>query len=198
MIFAVMGLAIFTQTVATVAVAVALWRQTFADRALGWALRLGMTITIAGALSAGLMVGPTPAQLEEARATHRLAVAGAHTLGGPDVGAGLPGTGWSVEHGDLRVGHFLGLHALQVLPLLALVLRRRSDMSRVWMVIAAGASYAVLFAILLWQALRGQPLVYPDALSVAVYSAWAALTVDAVTVAGRFEPRRSAYIRVWL
>ena len=66
-----------------------------------------------------------------------------------------------------------------MLPLLALVLRRRSDMSRVWMVIAAGASYAVLFAILLWQALRGQPLVHPDALSVAVYSAWAALTGSA-------------------
>ena len=40
------GDAIVLQTLTSVAVAVALWRQPFADRALGWALRLGMTITI--------------------------------------------------------------------------------------------------------------------------------------------------------
>jgi hypothetical protein len=197
-IFSVMGLAIFTQTFATIAVAVALWRQTFADRALGWALRLGMTITIVGALSGGLMVGPTTTQLQEARVTHRLTVAGAHTVGGPDGGPGLPGTGWSVEHGDLRVGHFLGLHALQVLPLLALGLRRRSERSRVRMVIAAGVSYALLFGILVWQALRGQAFVNPDAISLAAYSAWAALTLGAVAVAGWHESRQSADIRVWL
>ena len=45
--------------VVSVAVAVALWRQRFTDRALGWALRLGMTLTIAGALTGPLMTRPT-------------------------------------------------------------------------------------------------------------------------------------------
>ncbi len=40
-LFIVMGSAILLQTFVSVAVAVALWRQRFTDRPLGWALRLG-------------------------------------------------------------------------------------------------------------------------------------------------------------
>src|SRR5580704_12487989 len=61
-LFAVMGAAIVIQTVTSIAVAVALWRQEFEDQALGWALRLGMIITIIGAFSGGLMTRPTADQ----------------------------------------------------------------------------------------------------------------------------------------
>jgi hypothetical protein len=71
-LFSIMGLAIVLQTLASVAVAVALWRQTFADRAFGWALRLGMSITIIGAASGGLMTQPTEAQLTESVSSNRL------------------------------------------------------------------------------------------------------------------------------
>ena len=159
-LFAVMGIAIVIQTLASVAVAVALWRQRFADQALGWALRLGLVITIAGASTGGLMTRPTDQQLAEAGATGRLAVVGAHTVGGPDGGPGLPVTGWSRQHGDLRVPHFLGLHAMQLLPIVPLVaLRRRGDAARVRLTLAAAAGYVVVFAALLIQALRGSPLV---------------------------------------
>jgi hypothetical protein len=89
-----------------------------------------------------------------------MTVAGAHTVGAPDGGPGLPVTGWSTEHGDIRVAHFLGLHALQLLPIVALLLARRrvNDAIRVRLTIAAAASYAGLFAILLSGALRGQPI----------------------------------------
>ena len=147
--------------------AVALWRQQFQDRALGWALRLGMVITIAGASTGGLMTRPTDAQLEQIVATRQATIIGAHTVGAPDGGPGLPGTGWSVEHGDLRVPHFIGLHALQVLPVIALLLWRRriEDRRRARLMVVAGGSYAALFLILIWQALRGQALVSPDALT---------------------------------
>ncbi len=55
----VMGIAIATQTVASVAVAYALWRQPFTDRALGWALRLGVSVSILGASTGWLMTRPT-------------------------------------------------------------------------------------------------------------------------------------------
>ena len=177
-LFVIMGSAIVLQTLLSVAVAVALWRQQFQDRALGWALRLGMTITIAGAFTGGLMTRPTDAQLDQTVATRQATIIGAHTVGAPDGGPGLPGTGWSVEHGDLRVPHFIGLHALQVLPVIALLLWRRriEDRRRARLVVVAGGSYAALFLMLIWQALRGQALVSPDTLTVSVFVVWAALT----------------------
>lgn len=170
-LFAVMGSGILLQTALSGAVAVALWRQPFADRAAGWALRLGLTITIVGALTGGLMTRPTAAQLEAARAGATMTAAGAHTVGAPDGGPGLAVTGWSTEHGDLRVPHFLGLHAFQLLPLVAFAARRRRE--RIRLVGTAAASYVGLFATLLWQALRGQSILYPDAVSVAAISLWA-------------------------
>jgi hypothetical protein len=157
-LFGLMGLAIVIQTAATVAVAVLLWRQRFRDAAMGWALRLGMTITIVGAFAGGLMTRPTEAQLAAAQ-VNRLTVSGAHTVGAPDGGPGLPGTGWSTRHGDLRVPHFVGLHALQALPLLAFLIRRRSEATRARLVVAGAAVYALTFALLLMQALRGIPLI---------------------------------------
>jgi hypothetical protein len=160
-LFQIMGGAIVAQTLSTIAVAVALWRQRFEDMSLGWALRFGMIITIVGALTGGLMTRPTTAQLEAARAGERMTIAGAHTVGGPDGGPGLTGTGWSTKHGDLRVPHFVGLHALQILSLVALVLGRLRvhDAARVRLVMIAVASYVALYGILLIQALRGIPAV---------------------------------------
>jgi hypothetical protein len=185
-LFAVMGAAIVIQTIASVFVAYALWRQTFRDRAMGCALRAGMTITIIGAASGGLMTSPTRAQMETLRETHAMRVSGAHTVGAPDGGPGLPGTGWSLEHGDLRVPHFVGLHAVQVLPLIALALRRRTTRERAARMMPAFAvSYAVLFGLLLAQALRGEPVLTPGALTSSLIALWAALTAAALVMTHR-------------
>jgi len=192
-VFTSMGAAIVLQTLSTIAVAVALWRKQFADRALGWALRLGMTMTIVGAMTGGLMTRPTSQQLDVARAGERMTVAGAHSVGGPDGGPGLPGTGWSTEHGDLRVAHFLGLHPLQVLPIVAVLLARRrlTDQVRLRLTITAAASYTTLFGILLSQALRGQPVLAPDALTIALLSVWAFVTAGAAVSTGGVQSART-------
>ena len=189
-LFTIMGLAIVVQTFSAVAVAVALWRQRFTDCALGWALRLGMTITIVGALTGGLMTQPTQAQIADARAGHRMSIAGAHTVGAPDGGPGLPGTGWSREHGDLRVAHFIGLHALQLIPLLALAVGRRGwhESRRVRLILAAAASYISLFSLLMWQALRGQSVMRPDVSTLSALAIWGLLTtVMVVAISYRSE-----------
>jgi hypothetical protein len=131
------------------------------------------------------MTRPTAVQLAEARASGRIAVAGAHTVGAPDGGPGVPGTGWSRQHGDLRVAHFLGLHAMQALPLLAVAVRRRhlaaARSSR--LVVSAAASYTLLFLLLLWQALRGQSIVDPDGTTLLALAAWLVLTAATVRAA---------------
>src|SRR5688572_3211438 len=187
-----MGLAIVTQTLSTIAVAIALWRQRFADVALGWALRLGMTMTIVGAFTGGLMTVPTDQQLAAARAGQGMTIAGAHTVGAPDGGPGLPGTGWSTTHGDLRVPHFIGLHALQALPLVAVLIGRRkiAEAVRERLVKIAAAGYAGLFLILLSQALRGQPVLAPDATTLALLAALALTTGAAATIAARWHNRQ--------
>jgi hypothetical protein len=194
-LFSLMGLAIVVQTLASIAVAVAVWRQTFQDRALSWALRFGLIISIAGATTGGLMTPPMNTHIERAQATGRIRVAGAHTVGARDGGPGLPGTGWSVEHGDLRVPHFLGLHAMQILPLLAVVLRRRrsADNVRARLTFVAASSYALLFGILLWQALRGQSLVQPDGTTLIALAAWAMMTTVAALRAAAGHTRTASH-----
>lgn len=178
-LFFVMGAAILLQTLVSVSIVVVLWRSRFADKPLGWALRLGMTLTIIGALIGPLMTRPTAAQIAHTREVGRMTTAGAHTVGGADGGPGVPVTGWSREHGDLRIPHFIGLHAMQVLPLIAVVLRRwrRPQAVRVRAFLAAAASYASLFLLLLWEALRGQSFVAPDLIALASFAIWAAVTV---------------------
>jgi hypothetical protein len=152
-LFVIMGFAIVAVWLTSVAVTVALFRRRFPDQTMGWALRLGMLIAVLGSATGGLMVRPTDAQLAQAHATHRMPTSGAHTVGGLDGGPGMPGTGWSREHGDLRVPHFVGIHAMQILPMFAWLIGR----NRPRLVIAAGGLYLMVFALLLVQALDGRP-----------------------------------------
>jgi hypothetical protein len=137
-----------------------------------------MILTILGAMTGPLMTRPTEEQLAHARAGGGMTTVGAHTVGGPDGGPGVPVTGWSREHGDVRVPHFIGLHAIQALTLVAVGLRRwrRPEATRVKAVLIAAASYASLFLLLLWEALRGQSIVAPDPVALASLASWGLLT----------------------
>ncbi|HEY0153142.1 MAG TPA: hypothetical protein VGB92_14150 [Longimicrobium sp.] len=185
------GVAILTLWFASIAVGVALLRQRFADPVLGWSLRLGLWITILGAAVGIYMASPTASQMETLKTGVRPSYIGAHSVGGEDGGAGVPVANWSTEHGDLRVSHFVGLHALQVLPLLGFLLRRsrryRTTRQRTQAVWVGGASYMALTAILFWQAVRGQSLVQPDALTLGVVAGWFVLTALGAALALR-EP----------
>jgi hypothetical protein len=188
-LFQVMGMGIALQTVAAGMVTYAIWRQTIGDRRMATALRAGLVISLLGASIGGAMTVPTSTQIAELRESGRMVRGGAHTVGAPDGGPGLPGTGWSVNHGDLRVPHFVGLHAIQLLPLVALWTRRIApDARAIRLIRTATVSYVTLLALLLLQAVRGESLVVPGLLTSWLFVLWALTTVAAVWAASR-QPR---------
>lgn len=77
-----------------------------------------------------------------------------HTVGGPDGGPGLPVVNWSTRYGDLRIAHFIGMHALQVLPLLSWYVFQNTTGTLV-----TGLLYAGLAAFTLVRALQGKPFI---------------------------------------
>ncbi|MEU3275257.1 hypothetical protein ABZ639_30770 [Saccharomonospora sp. NPDC006951] len=174
-LFSIMGASIALLWTGTLALTVLLLKKgsNTGDHASTLAIRLGAVISLAGLALGALMTSPTADQTAQTAEGGLGRFIGAHTVGSPDGGPGMPITNWSTTDGDLRIPHFVGMHALQVLPLLALglaVLARRvpwlrRDLVRTRLVLIGGAGYAGLVALVTWQALRGQPLTGPDALT---------------------------------
>ncbi len=163
------------------------FRQPIADRARAWGLRLGLLSLVIGSTLGGLMTRPTAAQLDGLRAGQPPTMLGAHAVGVPDGGPGLPITRWTTEGGDLRIAHFVGIHGLQLLPLLGWYLSRRRHPRAARLTVAAGVGYLGLTAVLLVQALRAQPLLAPDP-----WTGVSLLAVAAVTALFAFLPGRRA------
>lgn len=194
-IFSTMGLLIFTVSFLNLLVAIRLVWQKMADPILAWSLRLALLITVAGMLVAILMTStPSPAQAATMAAGNAPAAFGAHSVGVEDGGPGLPLVGWSTVGGDLRIPHFVGLHALQVIPLIGWWLRRRNialqwkEGARLALLWTAGFGYLGLIVLLTWQALRGQSIIAPDTITLMAMAgllAMVAIPTTAIMVWGR-------------
>jgi hypothetical protein len=129
---------------ANVVIAVILSFQRLGDRATTWAIRRAQVLDAAG---------------------HVVPVGGGHSVGVPDGGPGVPLTAWSTTGGDLRIPHFVGMHGIQMMLLVALALAHlvANERVRLRLVLLAAAGYAGLVALVTWQALRGEPLIHPSA-----------------------------------
>ena len=67
---------------------------------------------------------------------------------------------WATEGGDLRVAHFFGIHAMQAVPLFALLLpAQMTYMAKCILIAAFSSAYAGLCAFTFYQALQGQPFI---------------------------------------
>jgi hypothetical protein len=183
-LWSLMGIAIMILFITNIAIAVLLLRQRFDKPVFAWGLSLGLLITIVGLGEGYLMTSPTAQQMAGWKNGEAVTIVGAHTVGVEDGGKGLPGLTWSTEGGDLRVGHFVGMHALQILPFVAWFVSRRrrfSTRQQLQLVWTAALGYLGIVALVTWQALRAQSIVAPDALTISVF-AGIVLSVLAATV----------------
>ncbi len=100
-----------------------------------WGIRLGIALFVIFSFEGAVMGGRM-----------------SHTIGGADAGDGIPILNWSKKFGDPRIAHFVGMHALQILPLLAYYLLKNTRLT-----IATALLYGALAVFTLVQALQGKP-----------------------------------------
>jgi hypothetical protein len=161
-----MAVSIVVLWLASLIVGILLFRTKAADPARSAAIRAGVVLGLTGMALGFLMTAPTAAQLDDWQG-----ISGAHTVGAADGGPGLFLLGWSTVAGDLRVPHFVGMHALQLLPIGVILLEAaalrvavlESPLVRRRIVRVMAVLYASVLAVLTQQALMGESVVRPSA-----------------------------------
>jgi hypothetical protein len=136
--FSMMAVAITIVTLYTAYICVLFFKQDFPDLPshFVWAIRFGILLFVVFAFE-GFLMGSRML----------------HTIGGPDGGPGIPVLNWSSKFGDARVAHFVGMHALQVLPLLSFYVLKNTKITVIAIVL-----YIALAVFTLVQALNGRPV----------------------------------------
>lgn len=116
------------------------------DAAMVLAIRLSVVIFLAGNAVGGYMLAR-----------------GSHTVGAKDGGPGLPFLNWSIIAGDLRIAHFIAIHAIQIVPLAAWLLwqmaPRPALKTRKILVYAVALFTALLVGGTFVQAMLAQPII---------------------------------------
>ncbi len=137
--YSLMALAATAVTVYTAYIGYLFFEQSFPhlpDYYL-WSIRLGIVLFVIFAFE-GFVMGS------------RLS----HTIGGKDGSPGIPLLHWSNTFGDPRVAHFIGMHALQILPLISFYGLKDKKIT-----LFVGVLYFILAFYTLIQAIQGKPLI---------------------------------------
>ncbi len=145
-VFSLMGIMIFVNTLLAVLLLVLFFRSHSSVAVpYRWGIRAGILVFLLGSLVGMVMIFNR-----------------AHTVGMPDGGPGLPFLNWSLVAGDLRIAHWAGLHALQILPLLGWLASRWPSRFTTSQRLVAIGTMALLYltAVLLafGRAWQGRPL----------------------------------------
>jgi hypothetical protein len=176
---------------ASLVVAIMLLFQRVGDAPLNRAIRVGLGLAVAGMAIAFYLVGANGHREQVTDAYgHPVTLAGSHGIGVEPGGPGMPLTHWSTVGGDLRIPHFVGLHAIHFLLIVLLALhllgRRtpwlRPERVRARLVGVAAFAYAGVMLTVTVQAFRGQSLIHPDGQTLGMLGGF--LAISAVALAG--------------
>ena len=139
LLYSSMGLAAVLVTVYTAYIGLLFFTQSFPNlpRYYVWSIRLGILIFVIFSFEGGLMGSRMN-----------------HSVGAINDNSNWWILGWSKTVGDLRVSHFIGMHALQLLPLLAFYVFKNTKIT-----IIISIFYGLLATTTLVQALSGKPLI---------------------------------------
>ena len=77
----------------------------------------------------------------------------------------MPFLGWSTVAGDLRVGHFFGLHSIQVAVILLAISLLLPIAFRVPLIIVGNLTWLGFVGLVTWQSLRVEPFSSPSQLT---------------------------------
>ncbi len=136
-LYALMAIAASTVTIYTAYIGILFFTKPLPELPLHylWAIRLGIILFVIFSFQ-GFMMGS------------RLN----HSIGALNNNSNLFIVGWSKTVGDLRVAHFLGMHALQILPLCSYYFLKNTSLT-----FMLAFLYAWLAFFTLTQALKGKP-----------------------------------------
>ena len=137
-LYSLMGLAVVIVTLFTAYIGFLFFTQSFPNLPSYyiWAIRLGILIFVVFSFEGALMSSQM-----------------SHSVGAINDNSNWWIIGWSKTVGDLRVSHFIGMHALQLLPLLSFYIFKDTKAT-----IIISILYAVLATTTLVQALNGKPI----------------------------------------
>jgi hypothetical protein len=138
LLFSLMALAATLVTLYTAYVGLLFFTQSFPQLPsyYVWGIRMGILLFVIFSFE-GFLMGS------------RLS----HTVGALNDNSDLLIVGWSQKAGDLRIAHFIGMHALQALPFLAFYVFKSTRATLV-----VSTLYGLLAVFTLVQALQGKPL----------------------------------------
>lgn len=143
--YSLMGIGAFWLVIAPLWLAWIIWRNNEKRDVMAFSIVIGLALTFGLGGGFGGYLGNQSSHWVSAAATDA---------------DGLWLFNWTTKGGDLRVAHFFGMHAMQVVPLCALLLPQRLSANTAYaFVIGFSAIYATFSVQTFVQAVQGRPFI---------------------------------------